>query len=85
VALSLAASARLRAERGSSWGVVCLDEPFGALDRAHRRGLSRGLVSMLRGRWEQALVIAHDDAVTDGLPGRIVIVGGDDGSRIERA
>lgn len=83
VALSLSASARLRAERGSSWGLVCLDEPFGALDRSHRRGLSRGLVSMFRGQWEQALVIAHDDAVMDGMPGKIVIVGGEHGSRIE--
>lgn len=82
VAISLAASARLRRERGSAWGLVCMDEPFGALDRAHRRALSRGLVAMLRGQWEQALVIAHDDAAMEGMPGRIIIVGGEGGSRI---
>jgi DNA repair exonuclease SbcCD ATPase subunit len=85
LAISLAASSRLRAERGSSWGVVCLDEPFGALDRSHRRSLAKGLVSMLVGQWEQALVIAHDDATMDAMPGRIVIVGGPNGSRVERA
>jgi DNA repair exonuclease SbcCD ATPase subunit len=85
LAISLAASLRLRRERGSDWGLICLDEPFGALDRAHRRALSRGLVQMLAGRWEQALVIAHDDGVLDALPGRIVVTAGDGGSRVERA
>jgi DNA repair exonuclease SbcCD ATPase subunit len=84
LAISLAASSRLRAERGSPWGVVCLDEPFGALDRSHRRSLAKGLVLMLVGQWEQALVIAHDDATMDAMPGRIVIVGGSNGSRVER-
>jgi DNA repair exonuclease SbcCD ATPase subunit len=84
LAISLAASERMRAERGSSWGVVCLDEPFGALDRSHRRSLSRGLDLALRMSWEQSLIIAHDDAVMDGLPNKIVIIAGSNGSRVER-
>lgn len=85
LAISLASASMLRRDRGSSWGLLCLDEPFGALDRAHRRALSRGLVQMLAGRWEQALIIAHDEATLDAMPGRILITAGDGGSRYERA
>ncbi len=84
LALSLAASLRLRRERGSDWGVICLDEPFGALDAVHRRALARGLIQMLTGRWEQAFVVAHDEATLAVMPGRIVVTAGDDGSRVER-
>lgn len=85
LAVSLSVSSMLRAERGSPWGVLCLDEPFAALDRANRKSLARGLISALVGQWEQALVIAHDDATMDGMPNRIVITGGPNGSRVERA
>lgn len=84
LAISLSVSSMLRAERGSAWGVVCLDEPFAALDRANRKSLARGLISALVGQWEQALVIAHDDATMDGMSNRIVITGGPNGSRVER-
>jgi DNA repair exonuclease SbcCD ATPase subunit len=84
LAISLSVSSMLRAERGSHWGVVCLDEPFAALDRANRKSLARGLISALVGSWEQALVIAHDDATMDGMPNRIVITGSPNGSRVER-
>lgn len=84
LAISLSVSSMLRAERGSPWGVVCLDEPFAALDRANRKNLARGLISALAFQWEQALVIAHDDATMDGMPNRIVITGGPNGSRVER-
>jgi DNA repair exonuclease SbcCD ATPase subunit len=85
LAISLAASARLRRERGSSWGLLCLDEPFGALDRSHRRALSRGLIGMVSGQWEQSLIIAHDEGTLDAMPGRVVVTAGDGGSRVERA
>lgn len=84
LAISLSVSSMLRTERGSSWGVVCLDEPFAALDRANRKNLARGLISALVGEWEQALVIAHDDATMDGMPNRILITGGPNGSKVER-
>jgi DNA repair exonuclease SbcCD ATPase subunit len=84
LAISLSVSSMLRAERGSAWGVVCLDEPFAALDRANRKNLARGLISALAFQWEQALVIAHDDATMDGMPNRIVITGGPNGSKVER-
>lgn len=84
LAVSLSVSAMLRAERGSPWGVLCLDEPFAALDRANRKSLARGLISALVGQWEQALVIAHDDAAMDGMSNKILITGGPNGSKVER-
>lgn len=74
--VQLAASRWLRAERGTVWSTALLDEPFGALDAAHRRGFSAHLAGMLSGRYgfEQAFVVAHHASVLDALPGRIEIV-----------
>lgn len=75
-ALQLAASAWLRADRRSAWNVALIDEPFGALDPAHRRTFGAHLAAMLSGRYgfEQAFVIAHHTSALDALPGRIEIV-----------
>lgn len=72
----LAASRWLRESRGTSWSTALLDEPFGALDAAHRRGFAAHLTSMLSGAYgfEQAFVVAHHASVLDALPGRIEIV-----------
>lgn len=74
--IQLAASRWLREERGTSWSTALLDEPFGALDAAHRKGFSAHLTAMLSGRYgfEQAFVVAHHSSVLDALPGRIEIV-----------
>lgn len=74
--IQLAASRWLREERGTSWSTALLDEPFGALDAAHRRGFAAHLTAMLSGRYgfEQAFVVAHHASVLDALPGRIEIV-----------
>jgi DNA repair exonuclease SbcCD ATPase subunit len=74
--LQLAASRWLREERGTTWSTALLDEPFGALDAAHRKGFAAHLTSMLAGRYgfEQAFVVAHHASVLDALPGRIEIV-----------
>lgn len=74
--IQLAASRWLREERGTSWSTALLDEPFGALDAAHRKGFAAHLTAMLSGRYgfEQAFVVAHHSSVLDALPGRIEIV-----------
>jgi hypothetical protein len=83
-AIQLAASAWLRAERGSAWEVAMLDEPFGALDSTHRRAFGRHVAAMLSGRYgfRQGFVVAHSPDVLASLPGRIEIVGGKDGSSV---
>lgn len=87
VAAKLSAGAWLREQRDSTWSVACLDEPFGALDRAHSQALAAHIASMIRGRYgfEQAFVVAHDQVLLDSLPGRIVVRAGADGSRLEVA
>lgn len=76
IAVQLSASRWLRASRGSTWATAMLDEPFGALDAAHRRGLSRHLATMLSRNYgiEQAFVVSHSPDTANALPGRIEIV-----------
>lgn len=88
VAFGLAGGAYLRRARGSAWGVVLLDEPFGHLDGAHRKALSRHLTKLLlspRSGVEQAFVIAHHASVIDALPARIEITSDGTWSRAEVA
>ena len=80
IAVMLAASEMIRTSKESCFGVACLDEPFGALDKANRKAFAHGLVTMLRDGWEQVFVVAHDDALMDAMPGRIVIEASDEGS-----
>jgi DNA repair exonuclease SbcCD ATPase subunit len=80
IAVMLAASELIRSLKESCFGVACLDEPFGALDKANRKAFAHGLVTMLRDGWEQVFVVAHDDALMDAMPGRIVIEASDEGS-----
>lgn len=86
-ALQLSAAAWLRRERGVSWSVAFLDEPFGALDEANRKGFAAHLVAMLRGSagFEQAFIVAHHPDVIDGLPARLVVRAGEVASSIEAA
>lgn len=83
LAFQLSAAEWLRHARSSSWDVLVVDEPFGALDGANRRALQRHLATMLSGgaAWGQAFVIAHHPQAMDSLPGRIEIVVAADGSR----
>lgn len=79
--LQLAASAWLRERRGARLSVTFVDEPFGALDPAHARGLSAQLAGILSGGGSrQAFVIAHSPSAMDALPGRIRVTGHRDGS-----
>lgn len=86
-ALQLSAAAWLRRERGVSWSVAFLDEPFGSLDEANRKGFAAHLVAMLRGSagFEQAFIVAHHPDVIDGLPARLVVRAGEAASSVEVA
>jgi ABC-type sulfate/molybdate transport systems ATPase subunit len=79
----LAASAWRREKKAIQWANACIDEPFGALDMANRRAMASHLTSMLGGRYGfvQTFVVAHDRAITDGLPKRIELVGTREGTR----
>lgn len=83
-ALQLAASAWLREQRDAPWSVALIDEPFGQLDAENRRAFAQHLAAMLRGRYgfEQALVVAHDEAIMDALPGRLLVRGTDEASSL---
>lgn len=83
--LQIAAAAWLYGRRGVPWRVIAVDEPFGALDEAHRKAMGAHVAGLLRSRYafEQAFVIAHDIGSTDAMPARIRIIAGRDGSRVE--
>lgn len=85
IALTLAAGAWLRADRGSPWASAVVDEPFGACDAHNRRALGRRLARLLDGGLEQAFVIAHDRHTLEGMPRRIEVVAGRDGSSVRVA
>jgi DNA repair exonuclease SbcCD ATPase subunit len=84
IGFQLGASSWLREKRQSTWGIGVLDEPFGALDAAHKRALASHLSNMLRGRqgFEQAFVVAHDAGIMAALPARIELIGTEEGTRI---
>lgn len=86
LALQLSAAVWLRDARGSELGVVCIDEPFGALDGTNRIALARHLQQMVGSKFEQAFVVAHDAAIMEALPKRIVVEVTDGGSvpRVEQ-
>lgn len=81
LAVQLSAAAWLRGRRGSAWSTVLVDEPFGALDAANRRALSEHLHALLRGRYafEQAFLVAHDRAIMDAMPRKVIVCGQRDG------
>jgi len=86
-ALQMAAAKWLRRERDVQWGTALIDEPFGALDEAHRKAFAMQLSTMLLGRggFEQGIIIAHHPEVTDGLPGRLYVRATDTVSTLEVA
>jgi len=84
-ALQLSAFGWMRALRSSSWAAAYIDEPFGALDEANRRGVAAHVSAMLGSEHgvRQAFVVTHDREIAAGLPAAISITGGEHGSRIE--
>jgi DNA repair exonuclease SbcCD ATPase subunit len=83
IAVGLAASVWLRGKRAASWGSVCIDEPFGALDQHNKKALSVHVATLLKQSFSSAFIVAHDREILDALPQRINIVGTDQGSKIE--
>jgi DNA repair exonuclease SbcCD ATPase subunit len=83
IALRLALGAWLRKRRGAQWSTTCIDEPFGSLDVAHRKVLTRHLATLLGAQhgFVQAFVVAHDRAICDSLPHRVELVGTREGTR----
>ena len=83
--LQIAAAAWLYGQRGVPWRMVAVDEPFGALDEAHRKAMGVHVAALLRSGYafEQAFVIAHDVGSTDAMPARIRIIADDESSRVE--
>lgn len=73
VMFKLAAARWLRSYEQSGWSVFLIDEPFGALDRAHVRSLSQHLSSLLGKQFgaSQSFIVAHHVDVLEGTPGRI--------------
>lgn len=84
VALSLAAGSVVRSRRASPWELVLVDEPFSACDEANSEALSRQLSQILGGEFgfRRSLVVAHSRRVVDGLPGKVLVEAGPDGSRV---
>lgn len=79
-ALQLSAAAWLRRERGASWSVALIDEPFASLDATNRKAFARHLATMLTGSYgfEQAFVVAHQADAIDALPKRLEIAADDE-------
>lgn len=82
IALGIAASLWLRAQRGSRWATVFIDEPFGALDSHNRQALGAHITQMLKSSYASAFVVAHEKSVLEAMPDRLNIFAGSDGSRI---
>lgn len=85
VALGIAASQWLRSQRGARWATVFIDEPFGALDQHNRQALGSHIATLLRSTYASAFVVAHERAILSAMPGRINIVAGPNGSRVQGA
>ena len=84
VVISLAAAAWLKNRRNSTWGVVLVDEAFGALDLANSSALSSNFAALIKeGGFEQGFLVAHTRAVTDTMPGRITVIAGENGSTVK--
>ncbi len=79
--LQLSLGAWLRRERGSEFSLALVDEGTASLDRALRKVFATSIVSAIRdvAGCRQALIVSHDAATLDALPGRIEVFAGRDG------
>jgi len=74
MAFQIAAAQYLRIQRDSNLSILLLDEPFGQLDEYNRRSIASHLSAMLMSSgFQQAMIVAHHDGITDVMPNRIVI------------
>lgn len=82
-AVQMAVGAYLRQRGGCELGVICIDEPFGALDEHNRSALAATIATTLDGMLlEQAFIISHTPDTADATPGRIVITATGDHSAV---
>lgn len=82
LAFRCAAFKWLRQKRQAPWSVAVLDEPFGSLDAANKRALAAHVQQLVASTFDQALIIAHDPVLLDGLQQRIVVTGHGDWSSV---
>jgi hypothetical protein len=84
VATALGAARWLRSERGSAWATAMLDEIGSACDKKNRRLVGGQLGQMLAmAGFRQAFVVSHDARSVSSLPGRILVTGVGEHSKVE--
>lgn len=68
--IRLEAGSWFKRDRGSQWGILLVDEPFGALDESNREAFTRLLLASCRADQgnAQAFVVAHHEDVMSTLP-----------------
>jgi DNA repair exonuclease SbcCD ATPase subunit len=83
--IRLEAGKWFKADRGSNWSTLLVDEPFGALDDSNRDAFARLLklaCTPINGA-AQAFIVAHNNDVMDDLPATILVRRYDGHSTIE--
>lgn len=84
LAVQLSAASWLRAQRGSPFGSVFVDEPFAALDPSNAQALGVRLHAALGELgFEQAWIVAHDAALMQSLPAQVIVRSDGRSSRAE--
>jgi exonuclease SbcC len=73
LALRVAISEHVRFLSGGAVGLLVLDEVFGPLDDSRKVQMLQAL-ERLKARFRQVLVVTHDSAIKDQLPGAIEVV-----------
>lgn len=73
LALRVAISEHLRFQSGGAVGLLVLDEVFGPLDDDRKDRMLAGL-ERLRARFQQVLVVTHDNAIKEQLPHAIEVI-----------
>ncbi|TXH13711.1 MAG: hypothetical protein E6R03_10785 [Hyphomicrobiaceae bacterium] len=74
IAFQIAASQYLKDQRGSMFGSLMLDEPFGHLDEHNRNSLVTRFLNVISlAGFEQSFIVAHHNNISESMPGKIEI------------